>query len=396
MIKIPSSLALSLCLTVCTVATAGPDWDEGGTDAGQLPNTSQVIVGSTPTGTTKIRGQTTGGLLLVADPVDMYLVKTGSNVFSFKVDMDMGTSPAWSARLCLFRKRTVLCQSVSVNLADPIATVTKVSAAVPYPVLDGSVYLANFPTTRLGDLLLPNTEYYVAVCGATSLPIGLRETCSTGTPLTIYQGAAAFGISAATSNEIPYRLSDWYVPTTSGAGDYSMPTTGVYPLAASTCSLPVHLVGSWARPAFDFGFAPAIASTINCAQWAVNREFFYVWTPNCTGDATVTTCGETLADTGLEVFDVCGCATDTCLAALSCPIACNDDTCNYQSKVTFAVQSGRSYLVRLTRVYSTTNPLGYVSFACAPSGGTADVNGDGIVDGGDLALLLGAWGTAGP
>jgi len=109
----------------------------------------------------------------------------------------------------------------------------------------------------------------------------------------------------------------------------------------------------------------------------------------------VSTCGLTLTDSGIEVFDINACNPDLCAAAASPSIACNDQcgTAN-ASRVTFTAESGRQYLVRLTRLTGSAT-TGDIKFTCTPPLGSRDINGDGIVDGADLAQLLASWGTSG-
>ena len=177
-----------------------------------------------------------------------------------------------------------------------------------------------------------------------------------------------------------------------------MTVKGVYPLPASSCSAPFFVEGSLVQKSFDFGFAPAMAGTIAlpCAPgWYPNREFFFLWTANCAGPAEVSTCGLTLTDSGIEVFEINACNPDLCAAAASPSIACNDQCgTGDASRVTFTAESGRQYLVRLTRVGGLAT-TGDIKFTCTPALGSRDIHGDGNVDGADLAQLLASWGTSG-
>ena len=177
-----------------------------------------------------------------------------------------------------------------------------------------------------------------------------------------------------------------------------MPVRGVYPLPASSCSAPFFVEGSLVQKSFDFGFAPAMLGTIAlpCSPGRYpNREFFFLWTANCGGPAEVSTCGLTLTDSGIEVFEINACNPDVCASAASPSIACNDqcDTGD-ASLVTFTAESGRQYLVRLTRLGGSAT-TGEIMFTCTSALGSRDINGDGIVDASDLAYLLSSWGTSG-
>ena len=408
MVKISKTLIPILVCSLAGSAFAGPDWDEGAKDAGSTPATSQPVTGSTNTAVTRVRGRTLATALVgTPDLVDLFLVKTGSNTSQFKFDMNMGTggAPAWNARLTIFKKTVVTCGTTSsyyVTLGFPIATVVKASSISPWPILDGSVLVNNptgGPPATLGSLMAADTEYYVAVSGLSNLPIGLNSDCgTTGSTKTMFLSTTGFGMYRIPTIDAVYHLTSWTDPATAETGSYGMPVTGVYPLPASSCSAPFFIEGSLVQKSFDFAFAPAMPGTIAlpCAPgWYPNRQFFFLWTANCAGPAEVSTCGLTLTDSGIEVFEINACNPDLCAAAASPSIACNDQ-CGTEnaSLVTFTAESGRQYLVRLTRL-SGSGTTGDIKFTCTPALGSRDINGDGNVDGADLAYLLGSWGTSG-
>ena len=408
MVKISKTLIPILVCSLAGSAFAGPDWDEGAKDAGSTPATSQPVTGSTSTTVVRVRGGTSATALVgTPDLVDLFLVQSGSNTSQFKFDMNMGTggAPAWNARLTIFKKTVVNCGKITTNyvtLGFPIATVVKASASSPWPILDGSVLVNNpngVPPATLGSLMAANTEYYVAVSGLSNLPIGLNSNCgTTGSSKTLFLNTTGFGIYAIPTNDAAYHLTSWTDPSTAETGAYSMLVTAVYPLPASSCSAPFFVEGSLVQKSFDFGFAPAMPGTIAlpCAPgWYPNREFFFLWTANCAGPAEVSTCGLTLTDSGIEVFEINACNPDVCASAASPSIACNDQCgTGDASRVTFTAESGRQYLVRLTRVGGLAT-TGDIKFTCTPALGSRDINGDGNVDGADLAQLLASWGTSG-
>jgi hypothetical protein len=403
--KVTYALSTVLLTYISGSAFAGPDWDEGAKDAGATPTTAQPVAVSTNTAVTKVRGGTSATALVgTPDLVDIYLVKTGSNPNLFLCDMNMGPggAPAWNARLTILKKTVVNCGNFNVTLGFPIATVVKASASSPWPILDGSVLVNNptgGPPATLGSLMAANTEYYVAVSGLNNLPIGLNSDCSsTGSTKTLFLNTTGFGIYAIPTNDAPYHLTSWTDPATAETGAYSIPADGMYPIPASSCDVPARANGPLVLKAFDFAFAPAMPGTIAlpCAPtWYPNREFFFLWTANCGGPAEVSTCGLTLTDSGIEVFEINACNPDLCASAASPSIACNDQCgTGDASLVTFTAESGRQYLVRLTRLsgFATT---GTIKFTCTPALGSRDINGDGIVDATDLAYLIGSWGTSG-
>ncbi|MSQ90265.1 MAG: hypothetical protein EXS01_02570 [Phycisphaerales bacterium] len=64
--------------------------------------------------------------------------------------------------------------------------------------------------------------------------------------------------------------------------------------------------------------------------------------------------------------------------------------------MTFTAQAGRQYLVRLTKLnLNISQNVGSIRFTVDGPPPSGDVNGDGIVNGLDLGILLGQWGTSG-
>ncbi len=398
-----NSIALVASTLVTSAALAGPEFDEGGKDAGSLASTASTVSATANTPVTRVRGATSSTAFVGApDLVDMYLVKCGSNPYDFKVDMNMiaGAAPAWAARLTLFKKMVVNCGGpaapVWVTIAVPVATVVKASANVSYAILNGNALLVGSTSQRLGDLMVANSEYFVAVSGATNLPMGIQGFCENGTTNQLFAQATGTGIYPASQSESGSRLSGWMSPAGSATGVCDMVTSGVYPLPASGCDIAVRVTGSPVTKAFDFAFAPAASGTVPCAPgYTVSREFFYEWTAPCTGDAVITTCGLTTVDTGIEVFAIDSCAGDACSAAAGTAVACNDQCgTGNASAVNFAATSGTTYLVRLTRL-SGNATTGSIKFTCEGAPASADLNGDGVVNSVDLASLLTRWGTNG-
>jgi len=402
--RVQWSLSAVLVSVVCAqAALAGPDFDEG-PDAGGLPPTSKAVASSSSAPVGRVSGSTSVAALTGdGDRVDMFLVRTGSNTAEFK-----WTGPNWGARLTLFKKETFQCTqtNTTVTLGRPICTVVKASAANTLPELDGSkpvYFTATGPSQGvLATYLVANSEYYVAVSGATNIPYINRDSCSLfGESLLWANTSGAYGqFLAPAEDRTSSRITRWQDPDSEAAGSYSMVVAGTLTVPASTCRDVVDVVGSPVQKPFDFGYAPAVpAGTPNvlCAPgYTVTRQFFYTWSPQCSGPAVVTTCGLTYADTAIEVFVVDACSGDTCAAAATEPIACNDQCLTSDSsRVTFTATAGATYLVRLTRLGSWGGQTGTIEFTCTPTPASADLNGDGLVNGADLAALLGQWGPVG-
>jgi len=120
----------------------------------------------------------------------------------------------------------------------------------------------------------------------------------------------------------------------------------------------------------------------------MQKDLWYLFTAPCSGTAKVSTCGTTAFNSRLAVYNlVCPPAG----ALLGCN---NDDTncTNGGASVTFNVIAGGSYYIRVGA--NTTGGAGTLTTTCTvvvPC--PADLSGDGVVNGEDLAALLGAWGT---
>ena len=477
MLKISKSLIPILVCSLAGSVFAGPDWDEGAKDAGSTPATSQPVSAPQPRVITKIRGTTSVALVGVSDLVDMYLIKTGNaeSLNTFIVQLNSEGTP-WNARLSLFKKVSVSCDGFTSVVARPIATVVKFSNGEPFPKFKGSTVLAGSTSgATLSSLLQANTEYFLAVSGANYSAYGdttnLAPCVAVGAQKELFDSLTSannVGIYPAQNSLYPTtaRFNEWrIVPEASGtsfAGAYRMEANSIYAVPASSCGAAYPISGNPASSNFDMQFAPTIYSLgtkISCAgDKIVSRELYFDWNAQCSGQATISTCGSANGfDCAIQVFPLDVCSDDACSAAGGCSLSCNDN-CEYGSiysgsKVTFTAEAGRKYLVRLMAlgVDPATSgwSLGSISFSCinansnccspnwgqtccsntsccalvcevdpyccttewdqlcanrallnCPScGGTtpfsADINNDGLVNGLDLSILLGQWGTSG-
>jgi hypothetical protein len=99
-----------------------------------------------------------------------------------------------------------------------------------------------------------------------------------------------------------------------------------------------------------FAFSTIEATTdgpVNAAcsffgQAQVWKDVWFCWTPSAGGLVTIETCGAASWDTKVAVYAGCDCgATGTSI------LACSDDACAAQSRVTIAVAAGQPYLIRV-------------------------------------------------
>jgi hypothetical protein len=129
------------------------------------------------------------------------------------------------------------------------------------------------------------------------------------------------------------------------------PTAPALPAAplvggADDCTTPDVLSGLGSF-AFDNTLATTGAqgqSENACLTWSttsITHDVWFTWVASFTGGLTVDTCTGTTADTRLAAY-----AGSTCPTAGSA-LACNDDACILESRITFAVTSGNAYVIQL-------------------------------------------------
>jgi hypothetical protein len=123
----------------------------------------------------------------------------------------------------------------------------------------------------------------------------------------------------------------------------------------------------------------------------IAKDIWYVYLVPCTGNVTVSTCGTAGFDTRIAAYAAC--------PQVATPaIACDDNTAgctNNTSSMTFS--STANALVYLRVGGATTGGPGTLNVTCTPVAPPcpADFNDDGQVNGSDLAVLLGGWGSPG-
>ncbi len=121
----------------------------------------------------------------------------------------------------------------------------------------------------------------------------------------------------------------------------------------------------------------------------VDADLWYLYETSCTGLLTIATCGSDF-DTRISVYD----AAAGCPSSGSASYACNDDACGSGSQIIAPVLGGQLLLIRLGSSDGSTGDA-QILIDCEPfeTPCPEDVDGNGTIDGADLGLLLGAWGT---
>lgn len=128
-----------------------------------------------------------------------------------------------------------------------------------------------------------------------------------------------------------------------------------------------------------------------CASFnnpGLDAWFFYEAT--CTGTLTVSTCDQASFNTKIAVYENC-----LALCGLGDPLGCSDNTAGCglgTSTLEVDVEQGLCYRIRIGS--SGSSGTGILTLSCSgcPDG---DLNGDGVVDGADLGLLLANWDNPG-
>jgi hypothetical protein len=177
--------------------------------------------------------------------------------------------------------------------------------------------------------------------------------------------------------------------------NYSMSFTTSIPAPSNDSCLTAPNVLAGSYPFTTVGAtdgAPTVTTTCSDgAMTVINKDVWWLYTATCNGQATATTCGAAW-DSSIVVYS----ATGGCPTAASTVVACNNNGtgCGGASTAQWNVTSGSSWYVR---VGSPTNAsgAGTLVLSCAvlcPE----DLDGNGVIDGADLATLLGAWGTNNP
>jgi hypothetical protein len=140
-------------------------------------------------------------------------------------------------------------------------------------------------------------------------------------------------------------------------------------------------------------FSNQLATGLTQACIGIDNDVWFKYTATGDQPITISMCaeegGSATFDTGLAVRE------GSCDGTI---IACNDDTCGLQSRVTFNATCGTTYYIAVG-AFSPTQ-FGSGTFVLSQAGSCAppcpgDLNGDGQVGAADLAALLNAWGTPG-
>jgi hypothetical protein len=121
----------------------------------------------------------------------------------------------------------------------------------------------------------------------------------------------------------------------------------------------------------------------------VDADIWYLYEADCTGQLDISICGADF-DSRMDVYDASG----GCPSSGATPLSCGDDVCGDDPEVSTLAIAGQQFLIRIGSEDGSTG-AGNITITCTSFGDPCpeDLNGDGQVNGADLGLMLGAWGT---
>lgn len=117
------------------------------------------------------------------------------------------------------------------------------------------------------------------------------------------------------------------------------------PPANDSCSTPESISGFGMFPFTSVGATTDGVGNATCLFFGNNQVYndvWYLWSSGPGGLVSVATCGQTTLDSKIAVY-----ASSTPCPDAAAVIACNDDACSLQSRVTFAAAPKTTYVIRL-------------------------------------------------
>jgi hypothetical protein len=158
---------------------------------------------------------------------------------------------------------------------------------------------------------------------------------------------------------------------------------------AGAIDAPVGTTAFTTAPATDsIGSLPAACN--DGAGTVFAKDVWFRHTATCSGTLTIETCGAATFDTRLAVY-----AGSTCPTSTTLPAGCDDSTAGCAGnggRVELNVTAGSTWLIRVGAPVAGTGGSGVLSISCGTPC-APDLNADGLVDGSDLGVLLGGWGS---
>ncbi|MCY2961624.1 MAG: hypothetical protein NTY35_15790 [Planctomycetota bacterium] len=177
-----------------------------------------------------------------------------------------------------------------------------------------------------------------------------------------------------------------YPGAAGGAGTF---TIGI--VDPDSCATPTPISGAGTFP-FDNTAATTGTegqSEAGCLYFGtsgITNDVWYRWTATTSGAAMLSLCGQSTMDSKVAVYGGSGCPA-------AAAIACNDDSCGFQSQLSFSAVAGQDYLIQLGNYPGATGSTGTftIDVVAPPTGcqyddGTAE-NSIGLSAGGQIVAL---------
>jgi hypothetical protein len=193
-------------------------------------------------------------------------------------------------------------------------------------------------------------------CGGTEIACN-DDTCG-------LQSSVTFPVTGGTN----YMLQLGGYNISVGPGTFTLGISTGGPPANDSCSTPTVIAGFG-----TFGYDNVLATTGTegqaeplCNAYAttvIGGDVWYRWTSPSTGPVTMSLCGLTAMDSKIAAY-----------AGSACPVsgtalACSDDACAFQSQITFAANSGSTYMLQLGRYATAQGSSGTFSISAGFGGG---------------------------
>src|SRR5260221_8214400 len=140
---------------------------------------------------------------------------------------------------------------------------------------------------------------------------------------------------------------------------------------SDSCATPDPLSGTGTYP-FDNSLATTgtqgqtEAACLAYGLTGINNDVWFVWTAPSSGTATMSLCNGTGMDSKIAAY-----AGSACPAA-GTALACNDDSCGFQSAISFTVTSGSNYMLQLGNYPGASGNIGTFTLAITTGGPSND------------------------
>ncbi|MBM4110030.1 MAG: hypothetical protein FJ254_01565 [Phycisphaerae bacterium] len=303
----------------------------------------------------------------------------GSDECATAVPVILGQSINFSTTLASAETTVPTCDGITIGRDVFFLFVPPQTGAYNFDTCGGGG-TAPFDTVIEAWTACPNAGGVLIACnddgnGSSCLPLrsNLVVELPAGVPVTIRVG----GIDSS-AGEATLRVSEG--PVGRSCTDPQTIGLGSTPFNRADATHDLDLAGSC-----------AIGSSGNTTIW---NAVWFEYTAERAGECTVSTCNAADHDTRLAVMTSC---------MPSSTIACNDDGpgCGgFTSKLTFPAVCGQKYLIAVGG-FSAATYQGSGQLTLIQNGPTCpppvqgDLNGDGVVNGADLGILLTSWATGG-